>query len=66
MLLSQFSIHFPSYSQRDATKVYFVYTSNILEIYFQIIFEVYFKYTSSILQVYFKYTSTCWITEEEV
>ena len=35
--------------------IYFKYTLNILEVYFQSIFEVYFKY---ILKAYFKYTPT--------
>ena len=41
----------------DKNEVCFKYTSNILEVYFQSIFEVYFKYTRSILRVYLKHTS---------
>ena len=43
------------YSLTKVEYIYFKYTSNTLEVYFQSIFEVHFKYTWTILQVYFKY-----------
>ena len=38
------------YKALTKVKYTFKYTSNVVEVYFQSIFEVYFKYTSNILQ----------------
>ena len=42
------------------------YTGSIQSIYIWSILQVYVRHTSSILEACFSYTSTCWITEEEV